>query len=129
MPRSSTQEMTTSFLSLCLQMFTAFVPYLNSFQDSAAELAWLQILSNLIVINTFVPISLYVRLEQLPCPSSTPQLFLHTVVSTHYRTKAKECSLGTRPLLFLSFSVPSLSKSEREKDLAGFLGVCLGPWE
>ena len=43
------------------QPFTIYADYYNSAQDHPAELAFLQILSNTIVLNTFVPISLYVR--------------------------------------------------------------------
>lgn len=43
------------------QAFTIYTAYYNSAQDTPAELAFLQIISNIIVLNTFVPISLYVR--------------------------------------------------------------------
>ena len=51
-----------------------YVQYTNEAQDTPAEIAFLQILSNLIVLNTFVPISLYVRLERAVSliPSSLP---------------------------------------------------------
>ena len=41
--------------------FTIYAAYFNSAQDHPVELAFIQIFSNLIVLNTFVPISLYVR--------------------------------------------------------------------
>jgi hypothetical protein len=41
--------------------FTIYAAYFSSAQDSPEELAFLQIISNIIVLNTFVPISLYVR--------------------------------------------------------------------
>jgi len=41
--------------------FRIYVPYTGTEQDTPAEIAFLQILSNLIVLNTLVPISLYVR--------------------------------------------------------------------
>jgi hypothetical protein len=41
--------------------FTIYAAYFNSAQDHPAELAFIQIFSNLVVLNTFVPISLYVR--------------------------------------------------------------------
>ena len=41
--------------------FTIYADYFNSAQDHPVELAFIQIFSNLIVLNTFVPISLYVR--------------------------------------------------------------------
>lgn len=43
------------------EAFTIYAAYYNSAQDHPVELAFLQIFSNLIVLNTFVPISLYVR--------------------------------------------------------------------
>ena len=43
------------------QAFTIYAAYYDEAQDNPAELAFLQIISNLIVLNTFVPISLYVR--------------------------------------------------------------------
>ena len=46
---------------LFLQEFVVYVPYYNKYQDNAAELAFLQILSSIVVLNTLVPISLYVR--------------------------------------------------------------------
>ena len=41
--------------------FVGYAEYYDSLQDNPAELAFLQILSTIIVINTVVPISLYVR--------------------------------------------------------------------
>lgn len=38
-----------------------YAAYYNSLQDNFAEIGFLQILSTIIVLNTFVPISLYVR--------------------------------------------------------------------
>jgi phospholipid-translocating ATPase len=43
--------------------FTVYVPYYNSLQDTPAEVSFLQILSNTVVLNTLVPISLYVSVE------------------------------------------------------------------
>ena len=43
------------------QPFTIYAAHYNAAQDTPVELAFLQIVSNLIVLNTFVPISLYVR--------------------------------------------------------------------
>ena len=43
------------------QSFEDYARYYNSLQDSPAEISFLQILSTIIVLNTFVPISLYVR--------------------------------------------------------------------
>lgn len=45
--------------------FTIYAAYFNSAQDQPEELAIIQIFSNLIVLNTFVPISLYVRWVEL----------------------------------------------------------------
>ena len=47
------------------QPFTIYADYFNSAQDQPEELAIIQIFSNLIVLNTFVPISLYVRWVEL----------------------------------------------------------------
>jgi len=48
-----------------LQDFQDYVPYATEgiVADTPAKIAFLQILSNLIVLNTFVPISLYVSVE------------------------------------------------------------------
>lgn len=44
-----------------MQEFVVYIPYNSNVQDTPAEIAFLQILSNLVVLNTLVPISLYVR--------------------------------------------------------------------
>lgn len=40
--------------------FVVYAAYYNRLQDNPGELSFLQILSTIIVLNTFVPISLYV---------------------------------------------------------------------
>ena len=40
--------------------FVIYAQYYDSLQDTPAELSFLQILSTIVVLNTFVPISLYV---------------------------------------------------------------------
>ena len=45
---------------ICTQEFVVYTPY-GSTIDTPAKTAFLQILSNLVVLNTLVPISLYVR--------------------------------------------------------------------
>jgi len=52
---------TVTVLCLYFKEFRIYVPYTGTEQDTPAEIAFLQILSNLIVLNTLVPISLYVR--------------------------------------------------------------------
>ena len=51
-----------SLVPICIytQDFVIYIPY-GSTIDTPAETAFLQILSNLVVLNTLVPISLYVR--------------------------------------------------------------------
>lgn len=41
--------------------FVGYADYYSTAQDDPGEIAFLQILSTIIVLNTFVPISLYVR--------------------------------------------------------------------
>lgn len=45
--------------------FADYAEYYSSVQDSPAEISFLQILSSVIVLNTFVPISLYVTVEAI----------------------------------------------------------------
>lgn len=55
--------------------FVVYAAYYSSAQDNPAELSFLQILSTIIVLNTFVPISLYVtwvHLSVVYCGSREP---------------------------------------------------------
>lgn len=63
--------------------------YTGPEQDTPAEIAFLQILSNLIVLNTFVPISLYVRLgrEVSLIPRSLPFSLGMRLAHTHVETR------------------------------------------
>lgn len=59
------------FVHFLFKEFRIYVPYTGTEQDTPAEIAFLQILSNLIVLNTLVPISLYVRSGLALSPGSS----------------------------------------------------------
>ena len=54
-------------VSICTQEFLIYIPYSGRAQNSPAKIAFLQILSNLVILNTLVPISLYVRSVNIVC--------------------------------------------------------------
>ena len=45
--------------------FVGYADYYSPAQDNPGEIAFLQILSAIAVLNTFVPISLYVRYDHI----------------------------------------------------------------
>ncbi len=46
--------------------FVGYADYYNTLQDNPAEIAFLQILSTIVVLSNYVPISLYVRSASAP---------------------------------------------------------------
>lgn len=60
--------------------FVGYAEYYSTVQDSPAEIAFLQILSSIVVLSNYVPISLYVRSVPMYLPMSC--VWAHALLDT-----------------------------------------------